>query len=127
MGQQQHIVDAVQFASAVTGTGLNNVDQSTTATIAEAAAAASRMAHLPPAALEERRLIASARILSVAAQHSGHEWYALTCPCNIDCGHMPQHEIPRIMLPMCYHLGELDFFFVVQPFLATHNFKVRWH
>ena len=85
------------------------------------------MAHLPPAVVAERRLIAAVQILSEAAEHSGHEWYALTCPCNIDCGHMPQHEIPRIMLPMCYYPGELDYFFVVQPFLATHNFKVRWH
>merc|ERR1711942_295240 len=90
------------------------IDQSTTVTIA--AAAASIMAHLPPAAVEERRLIASIKILSVAAQHSGHEWYALTCPCNIDCGHMPQHELPRIILPMCYYPGELDFFLLCSHF-----------
>ena len=55
------------------------------------------------------------------------EWYGLMCPCDIDCLHMPFDEVPRIRLAGCYFAGELDFFFVNQPFLDILGFKVRWH
>ena len=64
------------------------------------------------------------RILS---EWQGAEWVAIQCPCRIDCGCMPLNEVPRIVLPNCLYAGELDYFFVAQPFLATYGFRVRWH
>ena len=51
----------------------------------------------------------------------------IQCPCRIDCGCMPEGEIPRIVPNNCMFVGELDYFFVTQPFQATYEFKVRWH
>ena len=85
------------------------------------------MADLPQEVVQERRHTISNAILAYTALYPGHEWYALVCPCDINCGHMPPEEIPRIMLSGCYYPGEYDFFFVEQPFFETHKFKVRWH
>ena len=94
---------------------------------AAAAATAPTMAHLPEEVLQERRQTISNEVLAYTALYPGHEWYALVCQCNIDCGCMPPEEIPRIMLSECYYPGEYDYFVVKQPFFATHYFKVRWH
>ena len=40
---------------------------------------------------------------------------------------MPVEEIPRIVLNDCLYVGELDQFFVNQPFVEEYNFRVRWH
>ena len=85
------------------------------------------MAHLPIAEVDARRATATNEIIAGAAQKPGYLWYAIVCPCNINCGHMPQHEVPRIMLSRCMYPGELDFFFTQQPFWPVYNFKVRWH
>ena len=82
------------------------------------------MAHLPLAEIEARRQAASLDILSVWNYMQGAEWYALQCPCRIDCGCMPEDEVPRIILNNCMYVGELDHFVVHQPFLATHGFRV---
>ena len=81
----------------------------------------------PAQVVQERREIITNAILAYNAINPGHEFYALVCPCDINCGHMPEDEIPRIMLAQCYYPGEYDYFFVEQPFFATHKFKVRWH
>ena len=85
------------------------------------------MAHLPGAEIAARREAATQDILSVWSQMQGAQIYALQCPCRIDCGHMPENEVPRIVINNCLYVGELDYFFVTQPFLATYGFKVRWH
>ena len=85
------------------------------------------MADLPPQVVQERRQTITNATLAYNTIHPGHEFYALVCPCDINCGHMPEDEIPRIMLAQCYNLGEYDYFFVEQPFFETHKFKVRWH
>jgi len=85
------------------------------------------MAHLSVAEIDARRETASSEILAGAAQYPGYNTYAIVCPCNINCGHMPTHEIPRIMLSRCMYPGELDYFFTQQPFWTAYNFKVRWH
>ena len=86
-----------------------------------------RMAHLPPAEIIARRNAASQDIIAEWQQHQGQDWYALQCPCRIDCGCMSELEVPRLVLSNCMYPGELDYFFVVQPFHATYDFKVRWH
>ena len=87
----------------------------------------SRIAHLSPAELGARRATASSKILAGTVQYPGHKWYVLLCPCNIDCGHMPPQEVPRITLSRCHYPGELDYFFTQQPFFSAYKFKVRWH
>ena len=78
------------------------------------------MAHLPSAEIAARREAAKEDILSVWNTMQGAEWYALMCPCCIDCGCMPEEEIPRIVLNNCMFVGELDYFFVTHKnlFLA---------
>ena len=85
------------------------------------------MAHLPSAEIEARRQHASVDIIQEWSNIQGAQWYAIQCPSRPDCGHMPEEEIPRIVLSQCMWVGELDFFFVVQPFLAEYGFRVRWH
>ena len=82
------------------------------------------MAHLPSAEIAARREAATQDILSVWNTIQGAEWYSLQCPCRIDCGCMPEDEVPRIVLNNCMYVGELDFFFVTQPFEAPYGFKV---
>ena len=55
------------------------------------------------------------------------EWYGLMCLCNIDCNHMPLDEIPRLRVAACHFPGEMDYYFVEQPFLDTLGIKIRWH
>ena len=85
------------------------------------------MAHLPAAEIEARRNASSQDIIAMWQTIMGQEWYALQCPCKIDCGCMPENEVPRIILSNCVYPGELDYFFVVQPFRVTYGFKLRWH
>ena len=85
------------------------------------------MAHLPSAEIAARREAATQDILSVWNTIQGAEWYSLQCPCRIDCGCMPEDEVPRIVLNNCMYVGELDYFFVTQHFEATYGFRVRWH
>ena len=85
------------------------------------------MAHLPQAEIQARRASATQNIISVWQTKQGAEWYAIQCPCQPDCLCMPVDEVPRIVLSNCLYVGELDYFFVDQPFLPTYNFRVRWH
>ena len=85
------------------------------------------MAHLPSAEIQARRAHATEDIIQEWQTMQGAEWYALQCPCRPDCECMPHNEVPRIVLSQCMYVGELDFFFVEQPFLATYGFRVRWH
>ena len=59
------------------------------------------MAHLPANELANRRLEAFQDILDEWHTVQGNEWYAIQCPCRPDCGHMPPHEIPRLILSSC--------------------------
>ena len=83
------------------------------------------MAHLPTAEIQARRQHATQDILQEWQAIQGLEWYAVQCPCRHDCGCMPHNEVPRIVLSQCLYVGELDYFFVEQPFLATYGFRVR--
>ena len=85
------------------------------------------MAHLPLAELHARRAHATLDIILEWHTMVGAEWYALMCPCYIDCNCMPLNEVPRIVLSQCMYVGEMDYFFVQQPFVAEYGFKVRWH
>ena len=85
------------------------------------------MAHLPAAVINARRQHATQYIINEWETMIDADWYAIMCPCNIECGCMPLDEIPRIVLSQCLYVGELDYFFVTQPFLADHGFRVRWH
>ena len=85
------------------------------------------MAHLPSAEIQSRRQHATQDIIQEWQTMQGAEWYALQCPCHPNCECMPHNEVPRIVLSQCMYVGELDYFFVEQPFLATYGFRVRWH
>ena len=85
------------------------------------------MAHLPHAEIQARRAAATQDIISVWQGMQGAQWYAIQCPCRPDCNCMLVHEVPRIVLSNCMYVGELDYFYVDQPFLATYHFRVRWH
>ena len=85
------------------------------------------MAHLPYTEIQARRNHASQDIILEWDKMQGSDWYAIQCPCRPDCKCMPQNEVPRIVLSQCMYVGELDFFFVEQPFLAKYGFRVRWH
>ena len=85
------------------------------------------MAHLPAAEVLARRNAASQDILAEWQLLKGQDWYAIQCPCRIDCGCMPEDEVPRLVISNCLYPGEMDYYFVVQPFYATYGFKVRWH
>ena len=82
------------------------------------------MAHLPAAEIQARREAAMKDILE---EWQGNEEVAILCPCRIDCMCMSLNEVERVVLTFCLYPGELDFFFVTQPFDATHGFRVRWH
>ena len=86
-----------------------------------------QMAHLPSAEIAARREAAKQDILSVWETMKGSEVYILQCPCRIDCECMDEDEYPRIVITNCLYVGELDFFFVMQPFKADYGFYVRWH
>ena len=81
------------------------------------------MLDLPQQVLQERRETMTNAILEYNALYPGHAWYALVCPCNLNCGHMPQEEIPRIMLPECYYPGEYDFFLSNNHFSKPTSLK----
>ena len=75
-----------------------------------------RMAHLPQAEIIARRNAASQDIIAEWQQHQGQEWYAIQCPCRIDCGCIPELEVPRLVLSNCMYPGELDYFLKPSPF-----------
>ena len=89
------------------------------------------MAFLPDVVIYQRRQNLTKEI--VALYHNledslqNLEWYGLMCPCNIDCNHMPLDEIPRLRVVACHFPGEMDYYFVEQPFLDTLGIKIRWH
>ena len=80
------------------------------------------MAHLPSAEIQARRQHATQDIIQEWTTMQGAEWYAVQCPCRPDCEHMLYYEVPRIILSQCMWVGELDYFFVQQLFLATYGF-----
>ena len=53
--------------------------------------------------------------------------YYLQYPCRIDCYCSEWDDVPRISLFRCLYPGELDQFFILQPFTDTYDFDVRWH
>ena len=89
------------------------------------------MAFLPDVVIHQRRrnltreIVALYHYLEDSLQNL--EWYGLMCPCNIDCHHMPLDEIPRLRVAACYFPGEMDYYFVEQPFLDTLGIKICWH
>ena len=89
------------------------------------------MAFLPESVIYQQRENLTKEI--VALYHNledslqNLEWYGLMCPCNIDCNHMPLDEVPRIRVAACHFPGEMDYYFVDQPFLDTLGIKIRWH
>ena len=85
------------------------------------------MAHLPSAEIAARRQAATQDIIEEWQTMQGSEWYAIQCPCRIDCLCMPQQEVPRIVLNNCMYVGELDYFVATQPFQAAYGFTVTFH
>ena len=89
------------------------------------------MAFLPPGVITQRRLDLTNEIVALYHNLDDHlqnqEWYGLMCPCDIDCMCMPYDEVPRLRVSSCYLPGELDYYFVNQPFLNNLGFRVRWH
>ena len=70
------------------------------------------MAHLPIAEIQARRVAATQDILSQwQLTNKNREWYAIMCPCRIDCGCMPFDEVPQLVMVNCMYVGELDYFF----------------
>ena len=86
-----------------------------------------QMAHLPEAEIAARRETAKQDILRIWETMKGSEVYIIQCPCLIDCQCMDEDEYPKIVITNCLHVGELDFFYVMQPFKAKYGFSVRWH
>ena len=60
------------------------------------------MANLQPGELQMRRAKATLEILENIAQHPLPPYYALMCPCDIDCKCMPFDEVPRVRLSFCF-------------------------
>ena len=85
------------------------------------------MSYLPTEVIEQRRNQLCAELLNLWHPLQGKQWYAIMCPCNIDCLHMPEDKVPRLRISACYFPGELDYFFVHQPYFEQYGFKVRWH
>ena len=85
------------------------------------------MAHLSDQELNVRGNQLSQEMLTLWETQQGQDWYVMQCPCLIDCGHMPPDEIPRLRISFCPYPGEMDFFFMKQPFLQEFGFRVRWH
>ena len=84
------------------------------------------MTHLSPAALASRRTAASIRIVSLWAHMQGSDLYGLQCPCLLQCLCNGEEAAPRLVLGSCLYPGELDYFIVMQPFLAQYGFNVTW-
>ena len=88
------------------------------------------MAHLANEVIEQRREMISQFIVTmwgVKQQENDADVYAIHCPCKIDCCHMSIDDVPRIYIPFCLYPGELDYFFVTQPFHQEYGFKLIWH
>ena len=95
------------------------------------------MAHLSQAEILARREHATQDIIQEWQSMQGAEWYVLQCPCRPNCDCMPYNEVPCIILSQCLYVGELDFFFVEQPFFyqimgfvfggIVMNVRVKWH
>ena len=68
------------------------------------------MAHLPAAEIQARRQHATTYIIEEWQNMQGAAWYAIQCPCRIDCQCMNHNEVPQIVLSQCMYVGELDFF-----------------
>ena len=85
------------------------------------------MAHLPAAEIQARRGHATQHIIQEWEKVQGSNWYAIMCPCYIECNCMHVNEVPRIVLTQCLYVGELDYFYVTQPFHREYGFRVRWH
>ena len=87
------------------------------------------MAHLPPAELEAGFNHAKADLLIARQELEGplSDWYIILCPCRIDCSCINEEEVPRLVLSQCIYVGELDRFFVHQPFVEDYGFRVMWH
>ena len=72
--------------------------------------------NLHNAEIVARRAVATEDIISVWQGMQGTQWYAIQCNC------MSVQEVPHIVLSNCMYVGELDYFYVDQPFLATYHF-----
>ena len=86
------------------------------------------MAHIPPAERELRFNDAKQQLLQSRQELDGpvSDWYIIQCPCRPDCECISKEEVPRLVFSPCLYVGELDRFYVEQPFLETHGFRVMW-
>ena len=76
----------------------------------------------------QRRQETMAHILSTWEQIQGAYSYTIQCPCEIDCDCIiAQNDSPRITLPRCLYVGELDYFIVEQPFRELYGFEISWY
>ena len=85
------------------------------------------MAHLPVATLEARFMNTCEYIIQEWQQLVQRLMYALQCSCEQDCYCMRLEDVPRIVIDKCLYIGELDRFYVEQPFCEQYGFSVIWH
>ena len=73
--------------------------------------------------------ISNANIIRECETMPGYLEYKLACKCIINnCNHMEGINIcPVIKLDRCLRLGELDNYYVVQPFVSEYGFTLFWH
>ena len=85
------------------------------------------MAHFTSAELEQRFIQAKQELLEAWQNIEGprYEWYIIKCKCGQDCNCISEQEVPRLLLSTCLYPGELDRFFVQQPFVDI-GFRVYW-
>ncbi|CAL4153240.1 unnamed protein product [Meganyctiphanes norvegica] len=83
------------------------------------------MSHFTSYEIEQRHLLACKAILIKRQALLNSAKYIIQWPCRPGCAHMTQ--VPRIVLDSCLYVGELDKFYVQQPFLPDFGFRVIWH
>ena len=83
------------------------------------------MSHFTSYEIEQRHSLACKAILIKRQTLPKSAKYIIQCPCKPGCAHMRQ--VPRIVLDSCLYVGELDKFYVQQPFLGDFGFRVIWN
>ena len=71
-----------------------------------------------------RRAEAKTQLLSQWKKKPGHPVYLINCTCFTQFCCLP---MPTLKLIRCLRVGELDYFYVEQPFLTDYGFTLRWH
>ena len=78
------------------------------------------------AGLAARQQAICDELLSLWYTKPASQWYAVQCPCMLDCCCMSDEECPRLQLNHCNTAADLNYLVVTQPFLENYNFSVVW-